>query len=177
MTAMTALQHLSDNPRFRAIYLLAKIKILSMAYGRVKGVSPLVASVLLIAATMSIAAILAYWASSFVRTSLPEVNKTQQECQFSDFTIYQCSYKNSTTGSGDLTLVLNNIRSVPLQNLAAFIFDQNGTPGNAIPLNQTVDPGSFQPFIISNVSSTFSKVIITSKVCPDLQKETACSRS
>jgi len=140
----------------------------------VKGISPLVASVLLIAATMSIAAILAYWASSFVHTTLPEVNKTQQECQFSDFTIYQCSYNiNSTT----LTLVLNNIRSVPLTQLNVFVFDASGTPGSPIPLNGTIEPGNFMPYSITGVPSNFSKIVITSRICPDLQKEAGCSRT
>ena len=141
---------------------------------RLKGIDPIIAAVLLIAATMSIAAILAYWASSFVRTSLPEINQTQQECQFSDFTIYQCSYTNST---GTLTLIINNIRTVQLQQLNTYIFDQTGTPGQSIPLNGTIDPGSFVPYALSGVSQNFSKIVVTSKVCPILSHEATCSRS
>ena len=42
-----------------------------------KGISPLVATVLLIAVTMTLAGIIAFWGSSFVRTSLPTENQTQ----------------------------------------------------------------------------------------------------
>lgn len=170
---------MQSSHKFHAIYLLDKIEILSMHYlpkghAGTKGISPLVASVLLIAATMSIAAILAYWASSFVKTSLPEINKTQQECQFADFTIYQCNYQSSTK---ELDLVINNIRTIQIQQLQVFVFDANGTPGSSVPLNGTIDPGSFQPFPISGVSANFSKIVVTSKLCPDLLKESACSRS
>ncbi len=58
------------------------------------GISPLVAAVLLIAVTMTIAGLLAYWATSFVRTSLPETNRTEAECRLADFSIYFCSYNS-----------------------------------------------------------------------------------
>jgi flagellin-like protein len=52
-----------------------------------KGISPLVATVLLIAVTMTIAGVLAYWASGFVASSLPT-----SSCAVARFTIQSKSY-------------------------------------------------------------------------------------
>jgi flagellin-like protein len=89
-----------------------------------KGISPLVASVLLIAATMSIAGILAYWASSFVskQTETFENQTVTSECNYADFKIYSCSYNSS---SRRLTMILENTRDVTLKNLNVFIFYSN----------------------------------------------------
>lgn len=44
-----------------------------------KGVSPLIAAVLLVAFTMTVAAILATWSSSFVRSKTREAEQEQEE--------------------------------------------------------------------------------------------------
>ena len=73
-----------------------------------KGISPLVATVLLIAITMTLAGIVAFWGSSFVRTSLPTGNQTQNiqacaACLPQDLELFSYSY-NAQTNSLDLTL-------------------------------------------------------------------------
>lgn len=97
-----------------------------------KGISPLVATVLLIAATMSIAMILSFWASSFVKSGLPQVNQTQQACQFSDFAIYQCSY---SLGNQTLDIVLQNLRSNAISGMFTQMFFTNGTVSPQYSLN------------------------------------------
>jgi len=139
-----------------------------------KGISPLVASVLLIAATMSIAGILAYWASSFVKTGLPEVNKTQQECQFIDFRIATCRYQDSTK---TITLILDNFRAIDIQSPTVTIFDSSGIPLTPIPLNESVPSGQFKAFSMSVSSGNFSKIIVGTAFCPDIRKEATCEKS
>jgi len=139
-----------------------------------KGISPIVAAVLLIAATMSIAGILAYWASNFVKTALPEVNSSQTTCQFADFQVYSCSYANST-----LSFVLYNFRTIPLNGLTATIFDSNNLPTwNNITLNNSLSVGQFIGYTVTGIPSNFTKLIVTSTQCPSLSREpSSCTRS
>lgn len=139
-----------------------------------KGISPLVAAVLLIAVTMSIAGVLAYWTSQFVGKSLPEVNQSTTECKFVDFVIYNCLYNSSTT---KLTLTLNNIRSVVVKDLMVYLAFSNGTISSGTQLNETLVPGEYRNYLLSGIASDFSKVIITSQMCPDISKENVCARS
>ena len=140
----------------------------------IKGISPLIAAVLLIATTMTLAGVLAWWASSYVKSNIPALNETQQACKSSDFSIYQCSY---TASSSQVTVVLNNIRSMSLGNLNAFVFDASGAPSNAIPLSGTIAPGSFKSYVIDGVPSNFTRIAITSPMCPELSHSDACGRS
>lgn len=140
-----------------------------------KGISPLIASVLLIAATMSIAAILAYWASNFVKTALPEQNSTSTTCQFADFQIYKCSYSNS---SQTVSVVLYNYRTIALGGLTATIFDSNSLPAwNNVSLNGTLPVGQYIGYSIANIPSNFTKLIITTSECPIISHDTTCTRS
>ncbi len=138
-----------------------------------KGISPLVATVLLIAATMSIALILSYWASSFVRTTLPPVNTTQQQCQFSDFEIYQCSY--SISGS-NITVTLHNLRQNALGDMVMQVFFINGSVSQTYNLTSSLPGGNYQGFTVPGIPSTFSKIVIGSRACTGVvaDKESAC---
>ncbi|MBI2547246.1 MAG: hypothetical protein HYW23_02255 [Candidatus Aenigmarchaeota archaeon] len=57
-----------------------------------KGISPIVASVLLIAITMTIAGVLAYWSSTFVSNTLPGENTTTAQCRLAQFEFLLCNY-------------------------------------------------------------------------------------
>ena len=139
-----------------------------------KGISPLVAAVLLIAVTMSIAGVLAYWASQFVTKSLPEVNQTTAQCRFTNFIIYNCFYNSSAS---KLVLTLNNIQTVEARDLMVYFSFANGTMSSGTKLNETVAPGEFRSYILSGISSDFSKIIVTTQICPDVSKESSCTRS
>jgi flagellin-like protein len=136
-----------------------------------KGISPLVATVLLIAVTMTIAGMLAYWASSFVKTQTSQFeNQTlASECKFAEFRFYNCNY-NST--SQQMTFVLENFRSVTLKDLVAFIVYQNGTVAN-YSLNATLPGNSMRGFTISNVSPDYSSITIKTH-CPEVDARSAC---
>lgn len=136
-----------------------------------KGVSPLVASVLLIAATMSIAGILAFWASNFARsqTASFENQTIATECNFATFEFYTCSYDSSNS---KILLSLNNNGQVNLKNLVAYV--QYGD-GSLVPINIT-DPlpqNSLKQFYLSNISSNYTNIIIKTN-CVNLQRSSAC---
>lgn len=92
-----------------------------------KGISPLIAAVILIAATMSIAGILSYWASSFVQGRLEEsenvTSEEQTQCIGAKFRLYSTgTYTNSTD---ILRVILENQRSYDLLLRDLYLFYPN----------------------------------------------------
>jgi len=137
------------------------------------GISPLVAAVLLIAVTMTIAGLLAYWATGFVRTSLPETNTTEAECRFADFSIYSCTYYNSTE---KINLILENFKNVELMSLKVFLIYPNATASDPIALNETLPAGGMlKSFQIGNVAEDFSKIMVATH-CPEVSEEKICAK-
>ncbi len=138
-----------------------------------KGISPLVAAVLLIAVTMTIAGLLAYWAASFVRTSLPETNETTAKCRLADFFIDSCIYNNATQ---TITLTLRNTKNVELENLKLFLYYPNATVSDPIELNGTLPAGGMlKSFTVKNIADPFVRISVSTQ-CPELIKEKVCSR-
>jgi len=138
-----------------------------------KGISPIVAAVLLIAITMTIAGVLAYWSSTFVSTSLPGENSTTAQCRLAQFEFLNCRY-NST--SQNLIFSLNNVRTVDLSKLVAFVEYPNGTVSNGTALNGTFSGGEIRSYTVANVPSDFSNLAIKTN-CPELSRTNSCSRS
>ena len=140
-----------------------------------KGISPLVATVLLIAATMSIAMILSFWASSFVQQGLPQQNQTEQQrnCQFADFDIYQCSY-NVTNSS--MSLILRNLRSSPIQDVRLVLFLPNNSVSLPYSLSQSLPGGAFQSYSLYDIPA-FNKIVVSSLPCTGIipDKEKTCN--
>ena len=144
-----------------------------------KGISPLVASVLLIAITMSIAGILAFWVSSYTTQTLPTVNRTAEECRYSNFEIYSC---NLNISSSTITLTLHNIGQYEIINLTSYVVFVNNTVGPIIQLNGTLASGEFKSYVLLSTttyasSATLSKIIVGSSACSGLTVESGCSRS
>lgn len=137
-----------------------------------KGISPIVAAVLLIAITMTIAGVLAYWSSTFVSTSLPTENASLAQCRVAQFEFLNCKY-NSTAQA--MTFSLNNVRTVDVGNLTAFIEYGNGTIIGGISLNQTLSANTIKSFSVSGVSPDFSNLLIKTG-CPDISRSTVCTR-
>ncbi len=83
-----------------------------------KGISPLIAVIMLIAFTMIVAGILAGWATQFVTQSRSEL----QFCARAQLLIQRAYYDNSTQ---ELTLALFNTGDVPLRGFAVRLVYQN----------------------------------------------------
>ncbi|MEM7825426.1 MAG: archaellin/type IV pilin N-terminal domain-containing protein [Candidatus Aenigmatarchaeota archaeon] len=142
-----------------------------------KGLSPLVAAVLLIGATMVIATILTYWASNFIRSSLSGLeNQTYSQCIYADFKVYSCRIVNSTPTKGNITMILKNTMGVELRNLTATVFYSEASkepiknyniPDNVLPAN------NYKFFNIVDVDLPFNKLVITTN-CPNVEAESSC---
>ena len=85
-----------------------------------KGISPLIAVIMLIAFTMIVAGILAGWATQFVTQSRSEL----QFCARAQLLIQRAYYDNDTK---ELTLALFNTGDVPLEGFAVRLTYQNET--------------------------------------------------
>ena len=136
-----------------------------------KGISPLVAAVLLIAVTMTIAGVLAYWASTFVRgqTDAFENQTITTECNFGNFLIDACSYDST---SQRMTLILDNIGTVDLNNISAFVIYSDNTL-NATQTGQSITSGELKSVSIDGVTPGYSTVRIRTH-CPNVFEETRC---
>lgn len=135
-----------------------------------KGISPLVAAVLLIAVTMAIAGALSFWASSFVRTQTIRFENTtvSSECNFNDFEVDSCSY-NGTSARG--TIILINIGQYSLRNISLNFIYPNGTVATAV-YTTDLPVGSIVPYSF-NASSGFSKIVIRTH-CPNVFLDRVC---
>lgn len=106
-----------------------------------KGISPLVAVIMLIAFTMIVAGILAGWATRFAT----EQRSMLEQCTRAGFKISKATYSASTQ---NVSLLVYNSGTVPLKNFQAMVtYDENGP---AIPstwnIYETVDANSFKTF-------------------------------
>lgn len=138
-----------------------------------KGISPIVAAVLLIAITMTIAGVLAYWSASFIGKSLPGANETDVTCKMANFVIGSCSYTNSTK---KLNFILDNRRSVDLTDLKLFLYFPNRSVSAPIPLNGSLGANSPAGFSISDITSDFSSIEIRTS-CPEATASITCAKS
>ena len=134
-----------------------------------KGISPLVAAVLLIASTMAIAGILAYWASSFVRSSLPPVNNTQTECTGSNFAIVGVPGYNSTTKSFIVNLENTGSYAITLNGID-FIYVSGNVENHQLTDTLPAGTSGIKSFQVNNVTDGFVKFRVGT-ACPSLFKE------
>jgi flagellin-like protein len=140
-----------------------------------KGISPLVAAVILIAATMSIAGILTFWATGFVKSRLSSVENTTVEtsCIAAQFRLYSGTFDNSTT-PGTLYLILENQRSIDLTLKNLYLFYPNGNLVEKT-LTGTLEGNKLKSFNLTNIDDGFTNGIIKTN-CPDTNVEFTISQ-
>ena len=136
-----------------------------------KAVSPLVAAVLLIAVTMTIAGMLAYWASGFVRQQTEAFsNQSTVTCTGANFVVYSCNY-NST--AQQLKLILDNVGTINLKNLTANIIYPDATV-LASSLNSSLPSGgALKSYTIGGINSGYTGIEIKTE-CPAVSVKTSC---
>ena len=129
-----------------------------------KGLSPLIAAVILIAATMSIAGILSFWASGFVRKKLAESQNVSEQstCLGAQLKLRLSKYDNTTH---TLYLVVDNLSRVDLtlENLYLLYPERMETK----PLHVTLKGEEMKQLTIDNVTPGFENAIIKTN-CPNV---------
>ncbi|HLC76960.1 MAG TPA: archaellin/type IV pilin N-terminal domain-containing protein [archaeon] len=136
-----------------------------------KGISPLIASVLLIAFTVSIATLVSGWFSTLTRSTTTTVsNKTSESISCSNAQIsiedVYISAGSVATGSARVIVKNNGYTTIGVNGLQIYNTTGQNFSSGFSPVS-TFDAGAIQTFSIVNVSviscpSTFSKVIVTS---------------
>jgi len=116
-----------------------------------KGMSPIIAAVILIAATMSIAGILAYFTSGFVRSRLVETETMTggPKCLGAQFELKSGSYKDNT-----LNLILDNKRPVDLLLTNLFLI-YSETRVDTKSLNETLKGNEIKHLPVPDVDPDF----------------------
>lgn len=137
-----------------------------------KGVSPLVAAVLLIAVTMTLAAMLSYWASGFVRSRTEEWERRLPagECSFANFRVYSCRYDTPTSS---LIAILENVKDVELRNITAYVIYTNGTIDSRLTGFANLPASQIKTYTISNVNPGYDRLMIKTH-CPDVTATDDC---
>ncbi|MGC8993419.1 MAG: archaellin/type IV pilin N-terminal domain-containing protein [Candidatus Aenigmatarchaeota archaeon] len=129
-----------------------------------KGISPLVATVLLIAITMTLAGVIALWGSSFVRTSLPTENQTQtvQACTGGSIKLISSSY-NATSQIFSATIYNDGSQKLTITNIT-FIYPNTAEEK---PVGKDISPAQVIVFSVDNVTSGYSSYIVSTN-CPNI---------
>lgn len=129
-----------------------------------KGLSPLIAAVVLIAATMSIAGILSFWATGFVRKKLTESQNISEEtgCMGANFKLRLAKYDN-----GELTIVVDNTRDVDLKLQNVYIFYPNGMKTKTLDPPVLLKGNEMKQFHVDEVDPGFESVTIKTN-CPEV---------
>ncbi len=125
-----------------------------------KGISPLVAVIMLIAFTLVIAGILASWATQFAQTQRQSI----QECSEAKALIYSANYEvNAST----LNLVVYNNGKTDL-DFTVIVTDTNGTIYK-YPSDISTKAGEIKTTALTNIPSTLSEITIQGQKCQGAQ--------
>lgn len=124
-----------------------------------KGVSPLIAVIVLIAFTLIVAGMLATWASRFARETLPTT-----ECFNIDVIIQGATYDTPTN---TLNLYVKNRGTIQL-TFDTLLKYQNGTIIQT-GTSYTVDANQLRTFTFTGISNTLDEVTIQSQECTNVQ--------
>ena len=100
-----------------------------------KGISPLIATVLLIAFTMAIAGIMATWATSFVQAKITETeNQSQAVCPGANLRASEAILDNTTKRG---TVIVENLGTVALTNFKGYVFYEDPTKNHDAQLSNS----------------------------------------
>ncbi|RLI99980.1 MAG: hypothetical protein DRP03_01950 [Candidatus Aenigmatarchaeota archaeon] len=122
---------------------------------RMKGISPIIAVIMLIAFTMVVAGILASWATQYVKVKL-------RECTNAGLWIERATYQS---GNNKLLLVITNTGTIDLHGFTAILTYENGTVIK-IPSNKTIAGKETETITFANVNGDGLEIVdIVSKEC------------
>ncbi len=134
-----------------------------------KGISPLVAAVMLIAVTMTIAGILAFWASSFTTKQTSAIsNQTQQitTCTGANFKVFTSFYDSDKK---EHTIMLENKGLSPIDIVGVDYVYKNTIVHKNVSLHLPVT-SEIKVLIVENVEDNFVSFRVISN-CPNVYAE------
>ena len=141
-----------------------------------KGITPLIASVLLIAFTIAVAALYSGWITSFTKKTTEEVKEHSEKrvtCTYGGIAIDDLKYNKTT---GNLSGTIENTDIITLGDIDFEIFYTNATR-QELDLNMTLGPGernAFNSYVISMNSSSYDKIRVITN-CSNVNDEVSSS--
>jgi len=132
-----------------------------------KGISPLIATVLLIAFTLSVAGIVSVWLTGFARTSTETVGKessTQLICSYGGIALSNLKFSNNRLSGS-----IENTRTIILGNITIQVLYTNAssqteklyvslTPREKYSFNISISSNYDKIRVITNCSSVYDEV-------------------
>ncbi len=137
-----------------------------------KGISPLIAAVLLIAFTMAVAAILTAWVTSFTQDTTESVGNESERlvgCSFASLDIYDAVLSGST-----LTVNVANTGTRDMDNASLVVFHEDGAINES--WTNELASGDVVSKEMNNIGSDVSgldRVRAASTECPEVSVETS----
>ena len=134
-----------------------------------KGISPLIAAILLIAFTITVATFLATWSTTFAKTQTQEFTKAGREiasqCQYANLQVETAVYDDA---DDKIIAVVWNMGKTELSDFQFLVYysDVNITTLTPEESNRTLSTGDFYTFTVYNVTSTPKKIQVRSLYCP-----------
>ncbi|MCX6821687.1 MAG: hypothetical protein NTW30_02805 [Candidatus Aenigmarchaeota archaeon] len=142
-----------------------------------KGVSPLIASVLLIAFAIAVAGLYSGWITSFTKTTTEQVQEQSEKkvtCSYGGIALDDVKYNKTT---GNLTGTVENTDLISLGNIDFEIFYANATR-EKLDLNMTLEPGERNTFIRQvidmNITNNYNKIRVITN-CSNVYDEISSS--
>lgn len=134
-----------------------------------KGLSPLIATVILIGLTMVVAGILGVWASSFVGQRLQTFENASAKCELVSFEVFRCIKSNNS-----LRIILNSRSTVDLNGIRFILIYLDGNTIQRDDLTQ-LQANSLQTYNITDVpTENLESIIIRSLECPNRELTITC---
>jgi flagellin-like protein len=127
-----------------------------------KGISPLIAEVLLIGFTVAVASIIILWVTGFTKTSTKTISsqaETQMACTYAGIDFYGSVTYNST--SGTLFGYLRNTGNIPLGNISFQVLYDNGTIQNFQNYLSEILPTNVASFSLTGISSNLNMIYVS----------------
>lgn len=130
-----------------------------------KGISPLVAAVILIAITITLAGGLGFWSSTFFRKELFEKTKNETltiECSGADILFKKCFFNRT---SNLVSILVENPRNVELKDIKIFVF-YSEIDFESFKFNQTIEANEIERFDFK-VKKDFERIELKTH-CPNI---------
>jgi len=127
-----------------------------------KGISPLIAEVLLIGFTVAVASIIILWVTGFTKTSTKTISsqaETQMACIHAGIDFYGNVIYNQT--SQTLSGYLQNTGNIPLGNISFQVLYDNGTVQNFQNYLLEILPTNVASFSLTGISSNLNMIYVS----------------
>lgn len=137
-----------------------------------KGLSPFIASVLLIAVAITVAGIFSGWFTNFIKTITSMIEggeETRIQCNYGGIALSDLEYN---TTSKYLSGYIENIDIIPLGNIDLEIFYDNATKEEK-DLNKVLEPGEKDVFDVT-LNSNYEKIRVMTN-CSNVYDEVSKS--